>query len=128
MQIRYSKPNRIEVSGTVQELALINRDILNLIGSNSSSFVVEVETDFDPSPYDSTLSRMIVSQTEGPVRVSVVADTQLQVEGSAQNLETFASFFDFPEDSESGRHSHFEYYEGNECVAADSEPIVISVS
>jgi hypothetical protein len=105
----------------------IKQNILNLVESSFTSWVLDAETDFDPSPYDSALSQIIVVQAEGPVQVSVNAGRQIQVEGSKQNLEAFSSFFDFPPNAESGRHSHYEYYEGNEWIAAESVPIVVSV-
>jgi len=107
---------------------MISLMLLNFAGSSATSLVVEGETDFDPEPYDTRLKRMIIAKAEGPVKVSLFNAGQLLAEGSGDNLSKLASFFDFPLNSQRGHHAHYEYYEGNEWIAADSVPLVICVS
>jgi hypothetical protein len=127
MKISYSKPDEIDVSGPAQELALTSQKISNLLRSRSRVLEIEAEINFDPSPYSEILRRMTIIRAEGPTRITVVDDESLKVDGSDENLKRFASFFDFDLDAGVGDHSHYEYYEGNEYIASDSVPIVISV-
>jgi hypothetical protein len=108
------------------------------------------DTAADPAPYTRVLSAFRVVASSGPVRVSVAEDT-LVATGSHEMLARFASFFvfsdgdrlrgpdttavsaDFSRISEVlagplSTHHHHEWWEGNEYIAADSQPLVISRS
>ena len=43
-------------------------------------------------------------------------------------MKKFASFFLFYPNTRRGMHNHHEWFNGNEYVAPDSMPLVISVS
>ena len=127
IEIRYSPPNELDISGTADELQTVRREILNLIESNLEQISFAADLSVAPSPYESALVKLVVVKGECPTKISLTDEKEIQVEGTADCLEGFASFFDFKPDVGKGAHSHFEYYDGNEWVAPDSIPLVISV-
>jgi hypothetical protein len=61
----------------------------------------------------------------GQVRVSVAGQV-LTATGSPDMLARFASFFAFSDTDGPGTHKHHEWWDGNEYIAADSRPLVVS--
>lgn len=127
IEIRYSAPNEIDISGTVDELQFVRREILKLAQSDSSQIAFEADAAIDPAPYDSALSSLIIIKGQCPTKVSLQNEKEIQVEGLPSCLEAFASFFDNEPEAAKGNHAHYEYYEGNRWIAPDSIPLVISV-
>jgi hypothetical protein len=127
IEIRYSAPYDLDISGTVDELQLVRREILDLIQSDASQIAFDADNAIDPAPYNSALIKLIIRKGQSPTKVSLTNEKDIQVEGSPDCLEAFASFFDFELSVRKGAHSHHEYYEGNEWIAPDSIPLVISV-
>jgi hypothetical protein len=64
--------------------------------------------------------------TDGPVRVSLAGD-RVVLTGCVPMMRTFASYFRFDEGAPRGTHCHHEWFEGNDYVARDSLPLVVSV-
>jgi hypothetical protein len=126
IEIRYSPPNDLDVSGTVDELQTIRRRILDMTEAPASKIVLEANSAVDPTPYNSTLTRLSVQLSNGPAKVSVW-DEEVCVEGSREALEAFASFFNFEPDATERSHLHYEYYDGNEWIDPGSVPLVIRV-
>jgi hypothetical protein len=127
IEIRYSAPNELDISGTVDELQFMRREILDLIQSDAPQIAFEADSAIDAAPYNSALPKLIIRKGQSPTKVSLTNEREVHVEGSPDCLETFASFFDFELNAGKGVHSHHEYYEGNEWIAPDSIPLVISV-
>ena len=127
LEIRYSAPYDLDISGTVDELQLVRREILALLKSDATRISFEADSAIEPSPYNVALSKLVVEKGQCPTKVSLRNEKEIHVEGSPYCLEGFASFFDFKPDAGKGAHSHYEYYEGNEWVAPDSIPLVIGV-
>ncbi len=127
MQIRYTAPNEVDISGTVEDLQTVKQLLLDVATSDSTFYEVEAETDFDPSPYASSLRRMVVIKSQGPVKATIICDEYIQVEASGEKMEVFSSFFDFEPNTPSGHHCHHEYYEEDQYIAPDSVPLVISI-
>jgi len=127
IEIRYSAPYDLDISGTVDELQLVRREILDLIHSDASQIVFDADSVIDPAPYTSALSTLIIRKGQSPTKVALRNEKEIHVEGSPDCLEAFASFFDFELSVRKGAHSHHEYYEGNEWIAPDSIPLVIGV-
>jgi hypothetical protein len=124
MKIRYSPPRELEVEGSPSELQGIRSLLLNP-KSVEEGFVVEADTSFDPAPYQNCLERIVVKIGTEPILIKVDSGS-LMVTGSLKDMERFASYFDAPEDPASGWHQHHEYFEGNNYIAPDSVPVVIS--
>ena len=127
LEIRFSKPKELEVSGTVDELQSVRNQILALVENDIAQIAFECDGSINSMPYDSVLSKFIVRKSQLPTKVSLENSNELCVEGLPHCLEAFASFLDFEANSKSGRHSHYEYYEGNQWISPDSMPLVISV-
>jgi hypothetical protein len=125
IEIRYSAPASLEISGSVGDLQLVRQETLRLVRSRVSQIVLDADASIDPAPYVSALSTLVIEKEDGPARVRVANREEIHVAGSPGCLEAFASFFDFHDDAESGAHSHHEYYDGNKWVAPDSIPLVV---
>jgi hypothetical protein len=127
LEIRYSAPHDLDISGTVDELRTVRREILHMIESDTARITFVADSSIEPSPYDSALSMLVVVKGQCPTKISLKNEEEIHIEGSPYCLEAFASFFDFKPDAGKGAHSHYEYYEGNEWIAPDSIPLVIGV-
>ena len=126
LEIRYSAPYELDISGTVDELQAVRRGILTLVKSDANRISFEADSAIEPSPYNTALSKLVIAEGQCPTKVSL-KDEEVHVEGSPYCLEAFASFFDFKPDAGEGAHSHYEYCEGDEWISPDSIPLVISV-
>lgn len=127
IEIRYSTPSDLEISGVPEELQFVRREILALLKSEVSQIVFEADSNVESAPYSSVLSKLVIAKGHCPTRVSLKNEKEIYVEGSPNYLEAFASFFDFKTNAGKGKHSHYEYYEGNDWIAPDSIPLVINV-
>jgi hypothetical protein len=125
IELRYSAPDELDISGSVSELQDVRRAVLKVAKSGAR---VEIDADrlVDPDPYKSVLSKLIVTTDTRPTKVSVTNEA-IFVAGAPNCLEALASFLDFKTNASKGDHSHYEYYEGNNWIAPDSVPLVISV-
>jgi hypothetical protein len=126
IQVRYSPPNELDIAGTVPELCDLRDAVLEAAKSTAAHIELKADSSTDPSPYDATLSRLVVETGTGPTEVSVTNGV-IQIAGSPSCLETLASFLNFKPDAQKGDHAHYEYYEGNQWIAPDSVPLVFSV-
>ena len=126
LEIRFSEPNELEISGTVDELQAVRKEVFALAQTDASQIVFDCDGSINPTPYNQALLKLIVRKSQLPTKV-LLKNNELYIEGSPQCLEAFASFLDFDANSKSGTHSHFAYYDGNQCIDFDSMPLVISV-
>lgn len=127
LEIRYSEQYWIEVSGTVAELEAVRQGIYDLARGAGTRVFFEAGRDFDPSPYEKSLKRMVIAIGESPVKVFLTGEDEMWVEGGPESLAAFASYFGLEPGAAAGTHSHFEYDEGGWRVAAGSVPLVVSV-
>ena len=114
LEIRYSAPYDLDISGTIDELQTVRREILTLIKSDASRISFGADSSIEPSRYNAALSKLVIVKGQCPTKVSLNNEGEIHVEGSPYCLEAFASFFDFNPDAGKGAHLHYEYYEGNE--------------
>ena len=126
IELRYCAPNELDISGTVPELHELRRAVLKAAASSAAVIEIDADSSIDPSPYDTVLSKLIVETVSGPTKVSVTNDT-VHIGGSSNCLEALASFLNFKSDAQEGDHAHYEHYEGNQWIAPDSVPLVLSV-
>jgi hypothetical protein len=115
---------QLDISGTPVELGAVADRIEQL--SAGESIAVHADAAADPRPYKRTLAALEVRITDGPVRVAVSGE-RVVVTASVPMMRTFASFFRFNPGSPRGTHTHHEWFDGNEYVARDSAPLVVSV-
>jgi hypothetical protein len=127
LEIRYSGAQEVDLAGSRIELEELRNALLGLINGELSELRFEADRTIDPTPWDSVGQALDIQRGGDAVRVSIAHDSTMVIEASDENLNNFASFLYFDETAESGSHSHFEFYEGNDCVTPDSIPLVISV-
>ncbi|MCY7286385.1 MAG: hypothetical protein LH679_23805 [Cyanobacteria bacterium CAN_BIN43] len=98
-----------------------------MIQADETQVDVSAAVDFDPAPYSSRLSFLIIRKSKRSTKVAIVTD-RLDVEGEPEKLEVFADWFDFEADASHYQyHCHFEYYPGDRWIDPASLPLVISV-
>ncbi|MBA4020659.1 MAG: hypothetical protein C0483_26160 [Pirellula sp.] len=113
----------LDLCGTPVELRAVGRALAALGSGERCRF--EADTHADPAPYTRVLVAFEAEASGGPVRLSVAGQV-LSASGSPDMLATFASFFEFSDDDRPGTHTHHEWWDGNDYIAADSRPLVIS--
>ena len=117
----------IDLAGTPAELRGVGRRINHFLGSPAPTDAIAADLAADPTPYDRALRELVVQKGEGPTRVRVTADGAMAVEGGPAALEVFAAHFAFRDDTPSGHHCHFEYFDGDDRIDPTSVPLVIRV-
>ena len=115
---------QLDISGTPGELSAIADRIERLSAGESVS--VDGDAAADPRPYKRSLAALEARVTDGPVRVALSGD-RVVVTASVAMMRTFASYFRFDADAQRATHNHHEWFDGNEYVARDSAPLVVSV-
>lgn len=124
MVIRCSK-REVSLSGLPAELRDVALRIREVAHGGTPSVHFVADADADPAPYDQCLHGLIVHRGDGPTKVSVTAEGWLEAVGDTERLESFASYFDFADDTPPGYHVHHDPVWGEEWVAADSADLVI---
>jgi len=112
----------IDLSGSPTELRTVGRALTAFGPGDHCRF--EADTHADPAPYIRVLAAFEAEASGGPVRVSVAGQV-LFASGSPDMFARFASFFEFSDADRSGTHTHHEWWDDNEYIAADSRPLVI---
>ena len=127
IEIRYTAPDELDISGTVEELQAVRREILSLIQSDLDQVSFAADSSIEPRPYDLALKKLVIVKSQRPTEISFRNENEIHIEGAPDCLEAFASYLDFKPEAGKGVHSHYEYYDGDKWVAPDSIPLVISV-
>jgi hypothetical protein len=113
----------LDLAGEPAELRAVAAALAALKPGASVTFAADPAA--APYPNTRVLAVFKAVASSGPVRVAVDGNT-LSATGSADMLRRFASFFEFADDTPSGHHQHHEWWDGNEYIAPDSRPLVIS--
>ena len=143
LQIRYSpgkhppgehqpgevwSPGEVDISGTAGDLRRVREQVVGFLQSTETVLVVgDADSKFDPHPYERAIPAMVIHRTFGPTKVSTDGTSVLRVEGATENILRFMSWFDVPEDSQSGWHRHFDCLDESPHVAKDCLDVVIGV-
>jgi hypothetical protein len=126
-KLLYSPTSEVSIEGASEELLAIKARILSLADVGAGT--IEVSGDFgNPSPYELSLERLVISSGSGPIQVSVgTKKRDLNIIANPECMRVLASFFNVPEGAQSGWHTHLEFYPENQWIAEDSEPTIISL-
>ncbi len=124
--IRHSDRSGLAINGSYEELHAIRVGILAVSSGESAVRTFSADASADPHPYQRSMSQLTVSRGPGPTRVAI-DESEVRVDGDAECLRAFASYFNVPRDATPGWHTHHEHYRGNRWVAADSEPLVVGL-
>jgi len=83
-----------------------------------------------PSPYDRSLSRVVIRGGSGKVVISLMDDGQsLLICGGGEFMAVLATNVDgFAEDGVRGEHVHIEYFPDHYYLAQDAEPLVLALA
>jgi hypothetical protein len=117
---------QVDITGTPDEIRSIHERVLEVSAGRPAKLIVEASTARDPSPWDAALQSMEIRLGDGAVHARVL-EGSLIVEGGAEELRGFASFFVFPDDAKPGDHAHYEYYDGNRWIRPESAALIITV-
>jgi hypothetical protein len=84
----------------------------------------------DPSPYDRSLSLVLIRSGSGKVEVTLMDDGQsLLICGGGEFMAVLAADFDgFAEDGVRGEHAHIEYFPDHYYLAEDADPLVLALA
>jgi hypothetical protein len=128
LEICYSPSEAINISGSLPDLEKLRQEVLKFIYSDLTRIDFQIENNINPSAWDFVAKHLQIVQNDKAVKVSILDENAIQIEGSKENLEKFTSFLVFNEDDKLGSHSHYEYFEGNEYIAFDSFPLIIGIN
>jgi hypothetical protein len=127
IRIRYSAPSDLEISGSAADLETIRHGLLGLLVLPAQHEIqFEADTQCDPRPYMNVIPKLIIRKGQGPTRVTA-ENYSVQIAGSIDSLDAFASFLDFESTAIPGSHTHYEYYDDNPYISPDSVPLVIAI-
>jgi hypothetical protein len=127
IKLRYGPSSGVDIEGASEELLAIKARIVNLAEVAVGQIEVDGDSGGSPSPYDVLLKKLVISCTSGPIRASVSAKGEFNITANPECLRSLASFFSVPKGAEAGWHTHLEFYPGNDFIAEDSEPTVVSL-
>jgi hypothetical protein len=126
LDARYSPPANVRIEGRASDFDEVRAQLHDLLASAGHETRIATISEGDPAPYQTRLLSIRFTRATGPTRVSISLGQELVVAGSDQNLGLFSSWLDF-ERATPPTHQHYEYYPGNQWVAPDSLPLVISL-
>ena len=91
---------------SAQGMASLHKALRTFLASSAVEFEATAKTDGTASPYERFLAGLRVRKSEGPITLSKAhgQGEWLVLEGSQENLERYASYFHFPQDTEDGHH------------------------
>jgi hypothetical protein len=127
IELRYSPNSGVRIEGPSEELLGIKARILGLAEVGVGKIELSGDSTGSPSPYDRWLERVVISSGRGPILASVGAKREFNITANPECLRVLASFFSVPEGAQPGWHTHLEFYPGNQWIAENSEPTVISL-
>jgi hypothetical protein len=127
IRIRYSAPNDLEISGSAADLEVIRHGLLGFLALPTQHEIqFEADIQFDPQPYTSTIPKLIIRKGQEPAKITA-KNYSVQVAGSIDSLDAFASFLNFESTAIPGSHAHYEYYDDNPYISPDSVPLVVAI-
>lgn len=116
-----------DISGSWKDFGILQQDILKYLESSKKNIFIKVNNNANPEGWDVVLKGLEIIKDDDSVKVSVLENQILTIKGSNRNLEIFADWLGFEENTASGYHSHYEYFEGNEYINSNSIPLVIRI-
>ena len=128
IRIRQSANSGVEIQGGSEELLAIRALILGLAEVEAGMIELSGDSTGSPSPFDRWLERIIISSGSGLILALVRTSREFNISANPECLRVLASFFSVPDGAQHGWHTHLEFYPGNQWIAENSEPTVISLT
>ncbi len=121
MKIKYSKNGEVSIEGTQEEMGGLSVTIIEFVCSDKKTLSLNLETYYDPSPYDTALSNLKLSKTSGS-DVQIKNDT-LTFSGSNDFFESIAN--NLPNGVEATPyHVHYDSISFPEFIKPEAQEIV----
>ena len=127
IKLQYSPNSGVSIEGSSEELLAIRERIVGLAEIGTGKIELSGHSTGSPSPYEHWLERVVISSGRGPILALVGTNREFNVTASPECLRVLASFFSVPEGAQPGWHTHLEFYPGNQWIAENCEPTVISL-
>ena len=132
IEIRYSAKRETvsdmaDISGSWKDFETLRQAFLKFLEVGAEKISVDVDKNANCEGWDFILESLEMIQKGDSVKVSVVENKTLNIRGSKENLDIFISWLEFDENTTSGYHSHYEYFEVNKYIDSDSIPLIIRV-
>jgi hypothetical protein len=123
--VRSDVTGEMELRGSRAQLEAL---AVRLRGGGSGS--VPLERVADPSPYDRSLSRVVIHEGTGRVDVSLMSDGQsLLIRGGGEFLEVLAANIEvFAQQAGRGEHLPVEYFPDHYYLAEEAQSLVVAFS
>lgn len=127
LRIGYSLDEEIVIFGSSKEIEKLRQRVLEFLKTSVETIQIETDKAVDSDSFDLIAEGLEIVQSGKATKVSILKDRIVKIEGSKENLEKFTSFLEFEENPIEGRHSHYEYFDGNEYIDSESLPLVIGI-
>ncbi|HMS42254.1 MAG TPA: hypothetical protein PKE69_18620 [Pyrinomonadaceae bacterium] len=127
LRIGYSVDEEIVIFGSSKEIEELQQKVLDFLKTSVEKIQIETDNTIASDSFDFIAEGLEIVQNGKAVKVSVSGDKVIKIEGSKENLERFTSFLEFEENPIEGRHSHYEYFDGNEYIDSESLPLIIGI-
>ena len=125
MKIKYSSNGELSVEGAQIEMELLSDKIDNFITSEKESICIELEMDYDPSPYERVLNKLIFSRAiESNVHVT---DNTLTFSGQNEFFESISSNLPYGVD-ETPYHIHYDSISFPQYLKPEAPEIVFEAT
>lgn len=120
--IHDNETREIDISGTHDDWA----EFAPQIASNSQP--INLESDFDPFPYSSVATRVVICRnTSARLRICIRDGFDLVVEGNDRAISDFRSIVeDMAQSFTAGHHIHFDPISFEDQLAEDSASVVLT--
>jgi hypothetical protein len=126
IEIRYSENQTLsDICGSWKDFAIFRQLLLHFLDGSKEIITIETNRNANSDGWDFVLENLEINQKGESVCISVSENRNLKIKGSKQNLRIFADWFESDENTISGYHSHYEYFDGNEYVDSKSIPLII---
>jgi hypothetical protein len=127
IKIRHSKTPHpeTELEGNRESLEQLYNYILNM---KSDKIIIDINTDFDPTPYEHTISKLHIHKNENLLKISEL-NNELWITGKEEYLKFFAENLptDVDDDGPFPYHIHFDHIWYEQQMEKDSLDIVLTI-
>ena len=129
IQIRYSPPNELELSGNTAELYSLTQEIIEFLASSQNNRTWKVETTANPNPYQMILPILSIRLSTAKKGMITVEESQLVLDGNKDFIRNFADNLPYDaEDPKSGinYHVHYDSLSFGDVLSESSLEIILS--
>ncbi len=125
MKIKYSSSNEVSIEGSQEEMKNLSSDIIEFINSENETISIELNTNYDPSPYENILTTLMFSKTN---------ENEIFITDSLINFSGRSAFFEsisesLPYDVEkTPYHIHYDSISFPQFIKSEAPEIVFEAT